>query len=147
MMKRKHNEKPAMAQEEEGEHPPHHDGSSTKAQGEAKSDGVIMLEASMTSSIRVRLVGEHDHIKTRDGKIRCTDFSTVKVPFPWRLWQLLEDSEKNGNQSIVSWLLDGDGFSISKPDLFTDSIMKSYFALTTYDSFVQEVRGAPNLGY
>jgi hypothetical protein len=73
-------------------------------------------------------------------KIRHTDFSSLKVPFPWRLWQLLEDSEKNGNQSIVSWLPDGDGFVISKPRTFTNTIMKAYFALTTYDSFSQEVR-------
>lgn len=75
-----------------------------------------------------------------NNKIQSTDFSSLKVPFPWRLWQLLEDSEKNGNQSIVSWLPDGDGFAISKPYAFTIRIMKAYFALTTYDAFIQEVR-------
>lgn len=76
-----------------------------------------------------------------ESKIQSTDYTSLKVPFPWRLWQLLEDSEKNGTQSIVSWLPDGDGFTIFKPVVFTSTIMKVYFTLTCYESFTHEVRG------
>jgi hypothetical protein len=26
------------------------------------------------------------------------------LSFPWKLYQLLEDSEKNGTENIISWL-------------------------------------------
>ena len=78
--------------------------------------------------------GEHD-----DVTVRSNNFAILKVPFPWKLWQLLDDSETNGTQSIVSWLPTGDGFTIYKPRAFTLKIMESYFHYPSYSSFTTEV--------
>ena len=67
--------------------------------------------------------------------------SSLKFPFPWKLHQLLDEAEKNGNESIISWLpKPGSGFQVHLPDEFTNIIMPSYFKQTKYKSFTRQVR-------
>lgn len=71
------------------------------------------------------------------------DFSELllKVPFPFKLWQFLEDSEQLGLQSTASWLPSEDGFGIFRPTEFAATLMRSYFpSMSSYHSFTQEVR-------
>lgn len=78
---------------------------------------------------------------TTGERVATNDFAALTLPFPWRLWQLLEDSETDGFQtSTVSWLPNGEGFTIFKSVEFTNTIMKNYFPQCTgYAAFTQEV--------
>ncbi len=59
----------------------------------------------------------------------------LKLPFPWKLQKLLEDTEQNETTDIVSWLDDGSSFKVHKPKTFTEEIMPSYFSQTKFNSF------------
>jgi hypothetical protein len=48
---------------------------------------------------------------------------------------MLEDVEKYNHQHIVSWMSDGTGFRVYKPDEFVAKIMPHYFHQTQYRSF------------
>lgn len=72
-------------------------------------------------------------------KILSNNFTMLKVPLPWKLWQLLEDSERNGTQSIVSWLPAGDGFSVFNPADFAGKVMQLYLPYSNYKAFKHEV--------
>jgi intergrase/recombinase len=66
-----------------------------------------------------------------------------KLPFPWKLLRLLEDTEKGINSDIVSWLQDGKAFKIFKPQEFSERIMKIYFKQNKLKSFTRQV--SPNM--
>jgi hypothetical protein len=61
------------------------------------------------------------------------------IPFPWKLHEMLEASEKDGFDSIVSWLPDGKSFKMNNPDLFVARIMSRYFDHTKYRSFQRQL--------
>jgi hypothetical protein len=61
------------------------------------------------------------------------------IPFPWKLHEMLEASEKDGFGSIVSWLPDGKSFKVNIPDLFVASIVSRYFNHTKYRSFQRQL--------
>lgn len=63
------------------------------------------------------------------------DMVNRKLPFPSKLYRLLEDSAQQGNSGIVSWLPDGKSFKVHKPSAFTSEVMPSYFSQTKYNSF------------
>jgi hypothetical protein len=77
--------------------------------------------------------------KTTERAVAQNDLASLQLPFPWKLYQLLEDSEMNGTQHIVSWLPEGDAFAIHKPEDFSKRIMNSYFRLENYQSFTREL--------
>jgi hypothetical protein len=52
--------------------------------------------------------------------------------FPWRLHQLLSESETNGNSSIVSWLPSGKSFKVQDKARFATEVMPAYFNSTKY---------------
>ena len=80
-------------------------------------------------------------VSTTDSPLEDTvpQMSLLKFPFPWKLHQLLDDTEANGNESIVSWLPSG-AFQVHKPDEFVKHIMPSYFHQTKFKSFTRQVR-------
>jgi hypothetical protein len=55
--------------------------------------------------------------------------------FPWKLHQLLTESESNGNQAIVSWLPSGKSFKVFNKSRFSAEVMPAYFNSTKYKSF------------
>jgi hypothetical protein len=63
-----------------------------------------------------------------------------KNPFPFILHDLLEDAERFGNQSIVSWSPDGLSFQIHDKQLFLDIILPRYFRLTHLKSFKRQMQ-------
>jgi hypothetical protein len=67
------------------------------------------------------------------------DMFHIKLPFPWKLHELLDDVERDSNEHIISWLLCGSAFKIHKPDTFCDSIMTKYFRQTKFKSFTRQV--------
>ncbi len=52
---------------------------------------------------------------------------------------MLEDVHKEGNDSIVSWLPDGNSFRIHKPKEFADYVTPRYFNQTKYRSFQRQL--------
>jgi hypothetical protein len=62
-----------------------------------------------------------------------------RYSFPGRLFALLEDAEEDGDQEIVSWIEDGNGFSIHKKDEFCEKMMNIYFKQTKSTSFTRQV--------
>mmetsp|Transcript_26172 Transcript_26172/g.46433 ORF Transcript_26172/g.46433 Transcript_26172/m.46433 type:complete len:220 (-) Transcript_26172:1198-1857(-) len=68
------------------------------------------------------------------------EMSNMKLPFPWKLHTLLEDAEHAGQQDIVSWLPDGNGFKVHKPNEFCQVIMPKYFRQSKYESFTRQCK-------
>ena len=55
--------------------------------------------------------------------------------FPSRLYQLLEDAEREGNEGIVSWTSNGKSFKVHDKIRFANDIMPRYFGSSKYRSF------------
>jgi len=49
-----------------------------------------------------------------------------KPTFPEMVYQILEDSAREGTENIVAWELDGSAFIIHKPKVFNDTILPKY---------------------
>lgn len=62
-----------------------------------------------------------------------------KNKFPRKLRRLLNDSEREGNQHIVSWLPHGGAFKVHKPKEFASQIVCRYFNHGQYRSFTRQV--------
>lgn len=59
--------------------------------------------------------------------------------FPWILHKIIEDAEREGNQSIVAWMPSGRSFVVYKRDEFMERILPRYFRQTKYKSFVRQL--------
>eukprot|EP00980_Cylindrotheca_fusiformis_P017355 scaffold5380_cov131-Cylindrotheca_fusiformis.AAC.32 len=58
------------------------------------------------------------------------------VQFPWRLHELLTESETNGNDTIISWIPGtNNAFKVHDKEKFTNEILPAYFNATKYKSF------------
>lgn len=49
------------------------------------------------------------------------------MQFPWKLHQLLEECERNGDAHVISWLPDGKAFKVHERQEFSNRIMPIYF--------------------
>jgi hypothetical protein len=81
---------------------------------------------------------DHDENK---GSVRVVSGSGFRyvVPFPWRLHQMLEDIEKMGDESVVSWLPDGNHFQVHNPQLFMQRVIPKFFKQKSYKSFQRQL--------
>jgi hypothetical protein len=59
----------------------------------------------------------------------------MKLPFPWKLHKLLEETEEKNTNDIVAWLPDDASFKVHQTKAFTEEIMPHYFSQTKYNSF------------
>lgn len=62
-----------------------------------------------------------------------------KLPFLWKMHEMLEDVEKTGDDHIVSWLPHGRGFRVHKPKSFVQKIIPHYFKQSKYKSFQRQL--------
>jgi hypothetical protein len=77
-----------------------------------------------------------------------------ETKFPYLLYDLLEDAEMKGFESIVSWLPGGNSFKVHDHKSFMQSTMPRYFKQTRYKSFQRQLNfykfaraaGGPNKG-
>jgi hypothetical protein len=74
--------------------------------------------------------GHHDKSIAKGG---------VTTPFPWKLHDMLDDRDKEGKHSIVTWQPHGRAFMVHKPKEFVDQIMHHYFNQTKYASFQRQL--------
>lgn len=63
----------------------------------------------------------------------------VTVPFPEKLHQMLDYSEKNGLHEIVGFFPHGRAFAIHKPAQFVNNIMPKFFKQSRFTSFQRQV--------
>ena len=54
------------------------------------------------------------------------------------LHDLLEEVEKNDESDIISWSADGLCFKVHKKEEFVERILKRYYRLTQYKSFIRQ---------
>eukprot|EP00934_Nitzschia_sp_Nitz4_P002933 Nitzschia sp. Nitz4//scaffold134_size62860//58290//59267//NITZ4_006339-RA/size62860-processed-gene-0.48-mRNA-1//-1//CDS//3329535529//2923//frame0 len=62
-----------------------------------------------------------------------------KLPFLWKLHEMLDDVEKTGDDHIVSWLPHGEGFRVHRPKSFVERIIPHYFKQSKYKSFQRQL--------
>jgi HSF-type DNA-binding len=75
------------------------------------------------------------------GSVRVVSGSGFRyvIPFPWRLHQMLEEIEKAGDASIVSWLHDGQHFQVHNAQDFVDKVIPKFFKQKSYKSFQRQL--------
>ncbi len=64
---------------------------------------------------------------------------TPSKSFPFVLYQLLQDSESKGNESIVSWLPHGKAFRVNNTKKFVNDILPRYFSQSKITSFQRQL--------
>jgi len=69
----------------------------------------------------------------------------TKLPFVWKLYEMLEDIERTSRQDIVSWVDNGRAFKVHKLKEFVDVIIPQYFKQSQYKSFQKQL--VSYLGY
>ncbi|KAG7342654.1 HSF-type DNA-binding protein [Nitzschia inconspicua] len=67
------------------------------------------------------------------------DLPSSKLPFTWKLYEMLEDVEENGQDHIISWVNNGKGFQVHNLDLFVEQIIPIYFKQSKYKSFQRQL--------
>jgi hypothetical protein len=72
---------------------------------------------------------------TRNSPPEKPDKVSGGLQFPFRLHQILAETEQNGNSTIISWLPDGSSFRVHKRAAFESKIMPMYFSSSKYKSF------------
>lgn len=77
----------------------------------------------------------------RNGSVRVHSGSGFRfvVPFPWRLHQILDDMERIGDNSIISWQPDGRHFQVHNPSLFMSQIVPKFFKQKSFKSFQRQL--------
>ena len=56
-----------------------------------------------------------------------SDLHHTKLPFPWKVQEMLADVEKDGMSHIVSWMHHGKSFKVHDEEEFVKSVMPHYF--------------------
>lgn len=65
--------------------------------------------------------------------------SASKLPFLWKLHEMLDDVEKTGDDHIVSWMTEGTSFRVHKPKSFVQKIIPFYFNQSKFKSFQRQL--------
>lgn len=73
------------------------------------------------------------------------EISNFKLPFPEKLYNILEDSENGIHTDVISWLPESNGFKIHKPKKFCDFVMTKYFLHAKFSSFTRQCKYLENL--
>lgn len=63
----------------------------------------------------------------------------ARLPFPCKVYDMLEDADQQCFQHIVSWNSEGAGFMVHNKELFTKEIVPHYFNQTKYKSFQRQL--------
>mmetsp|Transcript_106394 Transcript_106394/g.307905 ORF Transcript_106394/g.307905 Transcript_106394/m.307905 type:complete len:331 (-) Transcript_106394:124-1116(-) len=63
----------------------------------------------------------------------------VTTPFPWKLHDMLDAMDREGDHSVVQWQPHGRAFMVHDPKKFVQAIMPHYFNQTKYASFQRQL--------
>jgi len=61
------------------------------------------------------------------------------IPFPFKLYDLLEESDREGYGSIISWMPNSSAFTIYDKKAFSETLMAKYFKQTQFKSFQRQL--------
>jgi hypothetical protein len=65
---------------------------------------------------------------------------TSKLPFAWKLYEMLETVHRNKiDLGVVSWVDNGNAFKVHDLDKFVNDIVPTYFKQTKYKSFQRQL--------
>ncbi|KAL3903340.1 MAG: hypothetical protein SGILL_010482 [Bacillariaceae sp.] len=67
------------------------------------------------------------------------DLPSSKLPFTWKLYEMLENVTENGQDHIVSWVDGGRAFRVHNLDDFTNKVIPIYFKQSKYKSFQRQL--------
>ncbi|CAJ1934683.1 unnamed protein product [Cylindrotheca closterium] len=67
------------------------------------------------------------------------DLPSSKLPFVWKLYEMLEGVERSGDEHIVSWVESGRAFRVHRLDEFVKNIVPIYFKQSKYKSFQRQL--------
>jgi hypothetical protein len=67
------------------------------------------------------------------------DLPSSKLPFVWKLYEMLEGVEKSGEEHIVSWVESGRAFRVHNLEEFVQNIVPIYFKQSKYKSFQRQL--------
>jgi hypothetical protein len=68
-----------------------------------------------------------------------SDLSASRLPFVWKLYEMLEEMERTGNEHIVSWSAHGKAFKVHNLKAFVTKIVPMYFKQSKYKSFQRQL--------
>ena len=88
-----------------------------------------MIPQSPTASDDVSIIKHKESGKSKE----------VRLPFPLKVYDMLEDSDLQGFQEVVSWNSLGTGFMVHDKNRFINDIVPRYFAQTKYKSFQRQL--------
>lgn len=96
-------------------------------------------------------VDTHHSIKSRRGNRKedstaatavfssSSSIANLKLPFPWKLYQLLEEVESMGLEHIISWM-DEKSFRVHSPEDFVAKVMPKFFRMSKFQSFTRQCK-------
>ena len=67
------------------------------------------------------------------------DLPSTKLPFVWKLYEMLEGVEKCGEDDIVSWVESGKAFKVHNHQKFLENVIPIYFKIKHYKSFQRQL--------
>jgi hypothetical protein len=67
------------------------------------------------------------------------DLASSKLPFTWKLYEMLDNVAENGQDHIVSWVNNGKAFRVHNLDAFTNEVIPTYFKQSKYKSFQRQL--------
>jgi len=106
---------------------------SDKARNDRQKDGVETNVSKPDGDSKIVDETEGDKVDEVDDDDPCTD------TFPFKLFRMLDEAEKKGDDDIVSFLPNGLGFAIHKPREFVTEIMRKYFTTCRMSSFQRQL--------
>ncbi len=100
---------------------------------------VIQSDPKYSKEYDARMSSSQSTIDVKSLMGQDEDLAASKLPFVWKLYEMLEDVEINGQEDIVSWIDKGRGFKVHHMQKFVDEIMPQYFRQTKYKSFQRQL--------
>lgn len=67
------------------------------------------------------------------------DFESIEMSFPFKLYLMLENAERDNYIHIVSWVHDGKAFKVHNHNEFVSRVMPIYFDQSKYESFRRQL--------
>lgn len=89
------------------------------------------------STTSAEMVAENRELGTINvnGKSDTPENGEKRLPFPIKVYEMLEDAEEKGFADVVSWNAEGTGFMVWRKDQFINDIAPNYFNQSKYKSF------------
>ncbi|KAG7373614.1 HSF-type DNA-binding protein [Nitzschia inconspicua] len=86
-------------------------------------------------SIRQR----NKEVNRKSSRINNDLLSNLKLPFPWKLYHLLEESVLSSTMGrIISWMGDN-SFRVHDPEEFVKCVMPKFFRMSKFQSFTRQL--------